>query len=101
MFPIAPGLVGIGYLVAAIIGLIVGALSGIVVSLILKLRVQGIATDAFLGAIGFAVTTIVGATMPWPPKIVTVAASIAAVILPALHQWFRLRHLETQAKATC
>lgn len=100
MFPISLGASIVGFLEIVIIGLAIGALSGFLVSIILKLRVQRIAADAFLGLIGFVVTLIgcdesnTTARSQHP----FVVAGIIAVIPPALHQLFRVWRARTGVK---
>jgi uncharacterized membrane protein YeaQ/YmgE (transglycosylase-associated protein family) len=88
-----------GYLEIIVIGPAIGALSGALVAIGLKLRVQGIVHNAFLGLIGFVVTLIVynevATSRSHYPLTV---AGLIAIIPPALHQLFRFRCLSSGAQ---
>jgi len=118
MFQVAPSVVILGYAAIAIFGFFVGLLSGILFSRILKLGAEGIVKDAFLGAIGSVFTVIGCAVIPWSSNTVFqslgpnvrlettvnrfqhpyIAATIVAVIFPALHQLVRFRRLRSGRK---
>jgi len=72
-----------------IVGLIIGVLSGALASTILKLRIRGIPTDAFLGAIGF-IATLIGCPL--------IVSGLIAVFLPALHQFVRFKRMAAARK---
>ena len=98
MFPVDPSFVYVAYLLCAIIGLIIGLVSGILALMILKRRVRwtAIAVDALLGA-SVSVITVdglwrLGFEQPFIPAVV------AAIVLPALHQLFRSRHVHISEK---
>jgi H+/Cl- antiporter ClcA len=111
MFQVATPIVIFVYVIFAFFGAAIGAVSGILFSVIFKLRAQGIVKDALFGAIGFVLTVIGCAVIPWPRNTISesvgpgltvqttmdrfqhpyIAAIIIAAALPALHQLFRLK----------
>ena len=116
MFPVAPVVVVIGFLLWVLAGMAIGALSGWFVSLATKCGLQGIIKDAFLGSFGFLVGLLGCESMPWPRNTVveqvegggTVAttlnryqhpyrvAVVVAVLLPLLHELYRLKRARTK-----
>ncbi len=106
MFPFPLSFVVIEFILTVIIGLIIGTLSGFLASIILRQRARGILKDACLGAIGFSITVVAevierGTGVESSAshfQLPLIAAAIVAAILPALHQWFRFKHLESKAR---
>ena len=111
MFQIAPIVVVVGYIIIAALGGIIGSLAGVASSMVFKIGLRGTIKDALLGAIGSVVTVIGSAIVPWPRNTVSeslgsglhvettmnrfqhpyIAATVAAIILPVVHELFRLR----------
>ena|ERR1700686_4632714 len=96
MFQVSFVVILVSLLEFAVIGSIIGLVSGILFSVILKLRVQRIAMDAFLGAMGFFIMWIAVSRDQHP----FVAAGVFAAVLPALHQFYRFKHLGSAVKST-
>ena len=92
-FPVDPSFVYVGYFECAVIGLVIGVLSGILASVILKLRIRtsAVGIDALVGAVGCAVT--VGVLWRLGIQYNFIVAVTIAILLPLLHQLFRLRRL--------
>jgi uncharacterized membrane protein YeaQ/YmgE (transglycosylase-associated protein family) len=96
MFQVARSVELVAYVVFATLGLIIGVVAGALASITLKLPVQGMIKDAFLGAIGFLIVWLIITTTRYQHPFV--AATIVAVILPACHQFVRLKHLNSAQK---
>jgi hypothetical protein len=98
----------------AIAGMAIGALSGWVISLITKCGPKGIVWDIFLGSFGFLAGFIGCIFMPWPTNTVVEhldggvtesstmsryqhperVAIVMAVLLPLLHELYRLKRVQ-------
>ncbi len=118
VFPVAPFVVIIAFVLCALTGMAIGTLSGWLVSFATKCGRQGIIRDAFLGSFGFLAGFLGCISMPWPRNTIlehlegggTVAttmnryqhpyrvATVVAVLLPLLHEMYRLKR--TRAKLT-
>lgn len=118
MFQVAPIVVVLGYIVIGALGGIIGTLAGVAFYMVLKIGLRGAIKDAFLGAIGSVATVIGCAIVPWPRNTVSqslgsglhvettldrfqhpyIAATVVSVILPVVHQLFRLRLERTGRK---
>jgi len=95
----------------AVAGMAIGAFSGWVISLLTKCGPKGLLRDIFLGSFGFLAGFIGCIFMPWPSNTVvehldgggTVASTMSryqhpervailmAVLLPLLHELYRLK----------
>jgi hypothetical protein len=118
MFPVAPGIVVLGLILAAVIGWLVGMASGAITAVILGTGVRSIIKDGVLGLVGFLLATIAFTFMPWPRNTaVTVlehgtqlestmnryqhpllAGLVAASFLAVLHQLLRFKRLRSESK---
>ena len=118
MFPVAPVIVVIAFILYALAGMAIGAFGGWLVSFATKCGQQGIVRDAFLGSFGFLAGFFGCMSMPWPRNTVLEhlggggmvattmnryqhpyrVAIVVAVLLPLLHELYRLKR--ARAKLT-
>jgi hypothetical protein len=118
LFPIAPQIVVLFWAAAAIAGMVAGLLSGFLFARVFKLKKASTWMDALLGGIGVFVGFIAAIRMPWPENTVTavmndgnvvqttmnqfqhpfLVAYVFAVVLPAIHQLYRLRQLRQKSQ---
>jgi hypothetical protein len=111
VFPVGPFVVAIYLAAYALAGMAIGALSGWLFSLGAKCGRQGIVRDAFLGSFGFLAGFFACIFMPFPRNTIveslpgggTVATTMhtyqhperaavaVAVLLPLLHELYRLK----------
>jgi hypothetical protein len=116
VFPVAPVVIVIAFILWVFAGMVIGALSGWLVSFATKCGQQGIIKDALLGSFGFLVGFIGCISMPWPRNTIveqlegggTVAttlnryqhpyrvAILVAVLLPLLHEMYRMKRARTK-----
>ncbi len=116
VFPVAPVVVVIAFILWVLAGMVIGALGGLLVSLATKCGQQGIIKDAFLGSFGFLVGFLGCVSMPWPRNTIveqlegggTVTttlniyqhpyrvAIVVAVLLPLLHELYRSKRARTK-----
>jgi hypothetical protein len=98
MFPVPESFGYVVYPEFAVFAIFISGVSGVLVSMILKLRVRGnaIAKDAFLGATASVITVYALGHLGFEYSFVT--AILVAVLLPALHEFYRYKRMRAGAK---
>jgi hypothetical protein len=98
MFPVPASFDYVVYPEFAVFALFISGVSGVLVSMILKFRVRGtaMAKDAFLGAAASVITVYVLGHLGFDYSFVT--AILVAVLLPALHEFYRYKHMRVGAR---